>query len=149
MPARWTPEEDKTLLDNVGEGVEVSVLEELLPIRSIHAITSKAKTALNYGVKTTDGIKIFQYSESVTRIVGEPEAAPTAQEPTILESTNQNLSNESIAESVLEQSSISFPLNDIFSANRKAIEFMIVNNLNANSEDIKYITDLIIRLKPA
>ena len=105
--ANWTAEERTTLKTKTTDGMKFSDLQKIFPNRSFDAIRKKIY-ALDYGIKTIDGIKTIykglntrkrKKKEEITTIVGESRTAPTVQEPTTSERTYQNISDDIVAES--------------------------------------------------
>lgn len=110
MLLRWTAEERKTLKSLLSDGKEMSVLQKALPNRTPDAIHRQAQK-FNFGVETINGVK-YMYEGKKTRnrkkkvietedtrtIVGEARVAVTTPVPTTLERSEQNLSNDIIAD---------------------------------------------------
>lgn len=140
MSARWTPEEDKTLLENVVEGVEVSILMELLPNRSIHAITSRAKSHLGYGVK--HGRFNKNVSEDI-ETADEADITGNNITPTeSLEGTTKLQSSEIISDEALKPISIGLKANSI------VIRMLTTEHLEVNAKIVyklsTYIEELLL-----
>ena len=112
MGIKYTAEELDTMELTLYDGMPVDELHSLLFPRKKTAIAKKAQD-FNYGTKTIDGVQCFYYgiknrnrrtkaeigevSSERTTIVGEARVTAITQEPTTLERTNQNISDDIVA----------------------------------------------------
>jgi len=145
--ARYTDAEKNIMQDNIKDGVPVEVVQKLLPHRTVDAIARQARR-LGFGVKAKNNILFFT-QEKDTRIAksktGKEVISETVEESDVttnnITSTElEHLNNES--DDIISSNG---QYATVIIANTKAMQFIATNNVNATSQDIKYLTDLILR----